>query len=263
MSAALRRGGAAAVPGALAASLLASGCLPAPATDDARAISGLYDIVIVLAVIVAAIVWGLLTFAILRYRRRRPADPTLEDVPPQIGGHIGLEALWTFVPLLTIFGIFGLTVLTLNAIDEPAADGQDAVELHVEAFQWGWRMSYPAAGVTVAGFREPGPEAVVPAGRPLRITLTAVDVIHSFYVPQFLYKRDAVPGRPHQFEMTIEQPGSYAGQCAEYCGLFHARMPFTITAVADEDFEAWLAALAASSSPDASVVPATSGAPSP
>ncbi len=238
--------------------LLVAGCLPEPATTEARSINGLYQIVLALGIVVALLVWGLLTLAILRFRRRRHIDDDAEAIPPQIGGHIGLEAVWTFVPLLTIFGIFGLTLVTLNDVER--SDGAAPVELHVEAFQWGWRMSYPAEGVSVEGFREPGPEAIVPVGEPLLITLTSVDVIHSFYVPQFLYKRDAVPGHPHTFELTVEQPGSFMGQCAEYCGLLHARMPFTIRAVDRGEFGAWLVAQrAAHGAPE--LPPAASASP--
>jgi cytochrome c oxidase subunit II len=93
----------------------------------------------------------------------------------------------------------------------------------------------------VSGLRETGPEFVLPVGEPVRITLVAADVVHAFYVPAFLFKRDAVPGRETVFEITIEQPGSYGGQCAEFCGTFHSRMPFTIRAVSRTEFEAWLA----------------------
>jgi cytochrome c oxidase subunit 2 len=81
----------------------------------------------------------------------------------------------------------------------------------------------------------------VPVGRPIRLTLAAQDVIHSFYVPVFLFKRDAVPGRESIFEFTVEEPGTYRGQCAEFCGVFHSRMPFSIRAVPEAEFVAWLA----------------------
>lgn len=217
--------------------LLLAGCLPDPASREGRSISSLYQFVLVLAVIVAAIVWGLLSVAILRYRRR-PADRASEAIPPQIGGHIPLEALWTIVPLLTILIIFGLTLVTLDDVE--ARRGDDPIELHVEAFRWGWRMSYPAEGVAVEGFLDPGPEAVVPVGRPLQITLTSADIIHAFYVPEFLYKRDAIPGHPQVFELTVERAGTYTGQCAEFCGVFHSRMPFSIRAVGESEYEAWL-----------------------
>jgi cytochrome c oxidase subunit 2 len=82
---------------------------------------------------------------------------------------------------------------------------------------------------------------VVPAGEPIHIVLTATDVIHSFYVPQFLFKRDAIPGRPNEFDLTIDEPGAYGGQCAEFCGVFHDRMTLTVRAVTRPQYDAWLA----------------------
>ena len=112
---------------------------------------------------------------------------------------------------------------------------------NVEAFRWGWRMTYPSDGVSVEGVLAPGPVAVLPVGRQVQIKLSANDVIHSFFVPQFLYKKDAIPGHPNTFTITIAEPGTYAGQCAEFCGVFHSQMPFTIRAVSDTDYQAWLA----------------------
>jgi cytochrome c oxidase subunit 2 len=157
------------------------------------------------------------------------------------------EVIWTTGPLVAIVILFSLTLLTLNTVN--AAPSPGAVKLDVEAFRWGWRMTYPDEGVSVEGVRAPGPEAVLPVGRQIAITLTAQDVIHSFFVPQFLYKRDAIPGHPNTFTIDIQQPGSYAGDCAELCGIYHAQMPFTITAVSDADYQAWLAEQRAAASP--------------
>lgn len=240
--------------------LVTAACLPEPATRQGRSISALYEAVLILALVVMTVVWGLITVAIVRYRRR--GRGATDSLPPQIGGHVGLEALWTIVPLLMIFGIFGGTLFTLNEVER--RESASPVELHVEAFRWGWRMTYPTEGVEVSGFLDPGPQAVVPAGQPLLINLTSVDVIHSFYVPQFLYKRDAVPGVTHEFELTIEEEGTFIGQCAEFCGLFHARMPFSIRSVPQAEYEAWLAEQqAASQSAAASPPAATPGQVSP
>jgi cytochrome c oxidase subunit 2 len=93
----------------------------------------------------------------------------------------------------------------------------------------------------VVGTPDDPPEAVLPTGGPVRVVLTSPDVIHSFYVPEFLFKRDAIPGRTTSFDLTIERPGIYRGRCAEFCGLDHWRMRFTIRAVSPTEFEAWLA----------------------
>ena len=84
-------------------------------------------------------------------------------------------------------------------------------------------------------------EALLPVDAPIRFRLTSLDVIHSFYVPAFFFKRDVIPGRTNEFEITIEEPGVYGGQCAEFCGLSHGRMFFTIRAVEQAEYDAWLA----------------------
>jgi len=108
------------------------------------------------------------------------------------------------------------------------------------------------------GVSPDGPEAVLPVGEPVRVVVTSHDVIHSFYVPVFLFKRDAIPGRESSFDFTIADPGTYGGQCAEFCGVYHSRMPFTIRAVSPAEFETWL-----SSQPKSSPAATASGAASP
>jgi cytochrome c oxidase subunit II len=218
-------------------SLAAAACLPAPATTEAREVASLYTIFLGAAAVVAAIVVGLATWSIVRYRAREH-----RDLPVQTHGDTRLEILWTVVPILTIAALFGFTLVTLGRVDkvEPVEPDRGA-EVSVTAFRWGWTFTYPAEGITVSGVQEPGPEVVVPVGEPITVHLNSADVVHSFYVPQFLFKRDVVPGRENVFQFTVEEAGSYGGQCAEFCGLYHARMPFTVTAVARSDYEAWLA----------------------
>jgi len=105
--------------------------------------------------------------------------------------------------------------------------------------RWGWTFEYDG-GPTITGSGVPGPEAVVPADELVRFDVTSQDVIHSFYVPRFLAKYDAIPGRTYPFAVTIAQ-GTYGGECAEFCGVLHAYMPFTIRAVPRAEFEAWIA----------------------
>ena len=76
----------------------------------------------------------------------------------------------------------------------------------------------------------------------VHVTLTGNDVVHAFYVPRFLFKQDAIPGRENEFAFTVDEPGRYGGQCAEFCGVYHSGMPFTIVAVTRPEYEAWLAA---------------------
>jgi cytochrome c oxidase subunit II len=219
-------------------SMAAVACLPAPATTEARDVASLYTIFLAVAAVVATIVIGLASWAIFRYRSRGQ-----EDLPVQTHGNTRLEILWTVVPAVTIAALFGFTLVTLARVDKfDPVEPQRGAEIEVTAFRWGWTFTYPAEGVTVSGVQEPGPEVVVPVGEPITVRLNSVDVVHAFYVPRFLFKRDVVPGRENVFQFTVEEAGSYGGQCAEFCGLYHARMPFTVTAVSRADYEAWLAA---------------------
>jgi cytochrome c oxidase subunit 2 len=235
--------------------LAVAGCMPTPETTQANDIDFLYLIAQILAAGVGITVYGLLVFMIVRYRRRRPPAPG--EMPPQIHGNNVLEVIWTGIPLLIVTFLFGMTVWTLVRIGDPQP-GQP-VQLSVLAYRWGWRMTYSDFGVVVqsSGPGE-GPVAVLPVGEPVTVTLTSQDVIHSFFVPQFLYKRDAIPGMTNVFTVNIDNPGVYAGQCAEFCGMYHYAMPFTIQAVSPAEFQAWLTQqeARASASP-APTVPAT------
>jgi cytochrome c oxidase subunit 2 len=220
---------------AAAAAFLVAGCLPGAATAESRDVATLYGGFMLAAAAVALIVYGLATFAILRYRGG-PDDP----LPVQRRGDWRLEGLWTAIPILTVLVLFGGTLVVLNRVD--AHTDTPATDIHVQAFRWGWSFTYPSDGVTVSGIGDPGPEVVLPAGRPIRLTITSADVVHAFYVPLFLFKRDAIPGRENRYEFTITDAGTYRGQCAEFCGIYHSRMSFAIRAVSQPEFQAWLAA---------------------
>jgi cytochrome c oxidase subunit 2 len=220
----------------VATGLVAGGCLPAPVTTEGRRTAEVYTTFVAVAAVVAVVVIGLSVFAIIRYRAR--GDDTL---PRQVVGNTRLEAIWTGIPLLTVAVLFGLTVLVLNGFDD-ATRASASVEIRVTAYRWGWRFEYPAEGVRVEGIGKPGPEAYVPVGENVHLNLTGVDVIHAFFVPQFLFKKDAVPGRTNSFAFTVDTPGRYGGQCAEFCGIYHSQMPFTIVAVTRAEYDAWLAA---------------------
>ena len=109
---------------------------------------------------------------------------------------------------------------------------------------WGWRFSFPDEGVTVlsdpSGEGVPGPELWLPQRRDVRVELTSNDVIHAFWVPDFLFKRDAIPGRVNVFDVTPTTTGTYHGVCSEFCGLNHAFMTFTVKVVPADAFDRWL-----------------------
>jgi cytochrome c oxidase subunit 2 len=234
----------------------AAGCVPTPATAEGREIASLYSLFLGAAAVVAVIVVGSTTWAILRYRRRT------DELPRQTYGNTRLEAIWTLLPAVTVVVLFVAGFLVLLRLESRAAT--PGAEVEVTAYRWGWSFTYPTADVTISGIGQPGPEVVLPVDEPIRVRLTGADVIHSFYVPEFLFKRDANPGRITEFEFTIEEEGTYRGQCAEFCGVYHARMPFSIVAVPRAEYDAWLAANAdgAGESPAADDAPA-GASPSP
>ena len=230
------RGSARGAVAAAAVAFVVAGCLPAAATAEGREIGNLYDVFVVIGAGVFILVYALATFAIVRYRvlRRRDAGE-----PRQIEGNDLVEAIWTAIPVVIVGGLFIGTLAVLSRTEARAAT--PAAEIEVRGFRWGWRFSYRDEGVQVSGIGIPGPEVVVPVGQPIRFVITSDDVIHSFYVPQFLFKRDVLPGRQNVFDITVEEAGTYRGQCAEFCGVGHAAMPFTVRAVTPDAYAAWLA----------------------
>jgi cytochrome c oxidase subunit 2 len=239
----------AAVAGLLVAVVLAiAGCAPAadgnawpgffapPASSaEGERIDSLYVWVFAVAVGVFLLVEGLLLWIVFRYRRR----PTAEGLPPQTHGNNLLEVIWTAIPALIVAGMFVATVDTLAFVEELDAEPQGVV-VDVTGFQWQWTFAYEAEGLSFTGADAEGPVMALPVGERVRFRLHATDVIHSFYVPMFRYKQDVVPGRVNQFDMVIQEPGTYAGQCAEFCGLLHYAMSFTVEAMSRADFDAWV-----------------------
>jgi cytochrome c oxidase subunit 2 len=231
------RGRRVAAVGALLTALVA-GCMPDPVTEQARAVRDLWSQFLIASVLVGGTVWVLITVALVRYRRPRRAPDAVAEMPRQTHGSTRLEIAWTAIPIVIILVLFALTMGALGRID---ARSPGSVTVQVDAFRWQWRFDYPGTGVSVVGGPDTPAELIVPAGEPIHFVLTSSDVDHSFYVPQFLFKRDAIPGFPNQFDITIDEPGVYRGQCAEFCGVFHARMLLSVRALSRADFDAWLA----------------------
>ncbi len=228
-----------------------AGCdaaFPAPgSTTQGRDIRSLYDILLVPVVVIFVLVEGILVWCLVRYRRGRD-----ETLPPQTHGNNVLETAWTVIPLVVVLAAFGLSMETLGQVDALAASPRETID--VSAFQWYWRFQYVDHGVTVDGLGTQ-PELVLPVGETIRLNLHSDNVIHSFYVPQFLFKRDVVPGHDNQFDITIDDPGVYRGQCAEFCGLDHAAMIFSVRGVSPTEFTTWIEQQQAKASASAAASP--------
>lgn len=235
-----------AVAALVVVTLLASGCLPESATAEGREVAWLYNVFMAAAAVVFFVVVALLTWSVLRYRGRPGRNAAL---PAQVHGNLGLEVVWWALPTALVAVLVVLTAVVLSDVD--AGTDDPALTLAVDGFQWGWRFTYQEAGVVVAGTAADPPTVYLPVDEPIAFVVTSEDVVHSFNVPAFLFKRDAIPGRHTRFELVIDRAGTYTGQCGEFCGLLHSYQYFTIEAVPRAEFDAWLATLAAEADAEA------------
>jgi cytochrome c oxidase subunit 2 len=239
---------------ALAAGLLLTACgstfgMPAGGDSQGQDITHLWQIFFWASVGVASIVYGLIFWSLLRYRRRGRTD-----TPPQFREHMPLEITYTTIPILIVAALFVVTMRTEGRVLALSPDPD--VTVHVEGYTWGWRFAYEGTGIEVSSTPDGAPpELVLPEGETTRIVLTSQDVIHAFFVPGFLFKRDAIPGRTSEFQLSPDRTGSYQGECAEFCGLDHAFMRFSVRVVPSSEYQTWVAqhqTTEVSPSPDAS-----------
>lgn len=234
---------------------------PPAASVQGKATETLYQVVFIIGAAIFFLVEGLILYASIRYRRRKDDDGTL---PPQIHGSNVLEVLWTVIPIAIVAFLFFFSWQTLNTVDAVSPDPKLKVE--VTGFQWQWQFSYPDQGVTIVGLPDKHPELVVPVNQVIQVSLQSRDVIHGFYVPAFLFKRDVIPGKTNVFDLTPTEIGTFTGQCTQFCGLMHWNMQFAVRVVSQADFDAWIAGAKAtptpaqpSPSPSGDVGPAPSG----
>jgi cytochrome c oxidase subunit 2 len=206
---------------------------PDPSSVQGGEVVDLWRVFVLASIVVGGIVIGLIVFSVIRYRGGKHGEPAT------FNKHIPLEIVYTAIPVLIVAGLFYATFGVEQKVDSTSAEPQLTVD--VTAFDWSWRFSYPGSGVTVTGLPGHPPTLVLPEGRVVRIVLTSADVIHAFYVPDLLFKRDAIPGRVNVFQIVPDRTGTFRGQCAEFCGLDHARMTFLVRVVPGADFDTWVA----------------------
>jgi cytochrome c oxidase subunit 2 len=241
-----------------AVALIAGGCeavsLRDPVTDQALLVRDLYNLVFAVAAVVFVLVEGLIIWSVIRYRRK-PSDTKL---PVQTHGNLVLELVWTAIPMITVFLLFIASWNVLNVVD--ARDASKAeVKVEVVGYQWQWKFAYPDNGIEVFGTPDQNPELVVPLGKVVQVTLVSQDVNHGFYIPQFLFQRDLVPGHVNVFQFTPNKLGTFTGQCSAFCGLLHHAMRFTVRVVTPEEYATWLV----DTKPKPSPSPSESPSPSP
>lgn len=204
-------------------------------TEEAQTVNTVWWLFFWIAMAVGTLVGVLVVYCVIRFRRRSPA------LPRQVRHNVPIEILYTVVPILIVAA---LSVVTLVSLAELEREDEPDVVVDVTAFQWQWRFEYPASGVVVSGAeRADRPVLVLPSGSTVRFRLTSQDVIHAFWIPEFRFKRDMWPGEVQEFDVAmLDRTGEFpdAGACAEYCGLDHATMRFSLRIVTPDEFDAWL-----------------------
>jgi cytochrome c oxidase subunit II len=229
--------GAAAAGAAAIVVLLAAGCtehgLPTPSTEQAEDAADLWRIALIAAAVVGGVTMTLIVWSAIRYRRRSDA------LPEQGSSHLTFEIVCITIPVAIVAGLFAFTVTTESKVTALSPDPDVVVD--VVGYKWGWTFTYPDEGVKSSPGNDGAPAVLaVPVGASVRFNLRSVDVIHSFWVPQFLEKRDLIPGIDNAIEVDVTRTGTWTGRCAEFCGLDHWRMNFEVRALEPADFEAWL-----------------------
>lgn len=181
--------------------------------------------------LVAAVVFGLVFFALIRYRRR-------SDELPGVGeGRPLLEGVYALLLAGVVVFLLAMTFRTDDEVTEVVAN--PGLEMEVTAFQWGWRFAYLDEDVAVVGDDRDPPVLVVPTDTTVRFTLRSRDVIHAFWIPELRFKRDAFPGRETSFDLSFDDDAT-VGRCAEFCGLAHGEMTFRVLPLQPDAFEDWL-----------------------
>jgi cytochrome c oxidase subunit II len=225
------------------------GMIP-PVTKQGQVVLTLWRGSWVAAWIVGIVVWGLILWAVLFHRKRS------DRVPDQVRYNLPIEVLYTVLPFVMIGVLFYFTARDENYVD--ALPAKPDVVVNVIGFQWSWEFQYPQYKVPGSDYGSvtelgqmwngstPGNESAlplleIPENETVRFNLTSTDVIHSFWINPFEFKRDVIPDHPNHFQVTPTSTGSFIGRCSELCGVYHSRMLFNVKIVTPAQFKAWIA----------------------
>ncbi|WP_308193529.1 cytochrome c oxidase subunit II [Nonomuraea sp. MG754425] len=230
------------------------GLLPDHITEQGAIVQNLWNGAWIAALATGAVVIGLIIWATIFHHKRKAKA----ELPPQVRYNLPIEMLYTLIPLVMVSVFFFFTARDGEALTR--VDGDAQVKVKVEAFQWSWRFTTttsdgktlkPVVGVPVSDYHQ-GPQLVLPQNKKIEFDLETDDVIHSFWIPEFLFKRDVIPGIPEgdpgrKFEVTtLNKTGVFAGRCAELCGVDHSRMLFSVKLVTDAEWNQYLTTQAGS-----------------
>jgi cytochrome c oxidase subunit 2 len=224
-------------PAATPDSLVSSTNIFAPASTPAKTIFGLSMFVLALTAVIFVVVAGLLVHSAVKFRAR---DTDADREPPQVYGSTQIELAWTVIPVLIVFVLFLATARVIHAVQDapkPAA----ALDVTVIGHQFWWEFRYPKLGIVTAN------ELHIPASDPAHPTptflkLLSADTDHSFWVPELGGKTDLIPNRVNEMWLDPPRPGIYLGQCAQYCGMQHAKMLLRVSVDRPAEFAAWVSA---------------------
>ncbi|MCU1513759.1 MAG: cytochrome oxidase subunit [Microbacteriaceae bacterium] len=235
------------------------GFLPAGsdgATNHTSGITGLWVTSWIVLLGVGLITWGLIIWAAIVYRRRKGQT----GLPVQMRYNLPIEIFYTIVPLILVLGFFAFTAKEQNSIEAPTKNPDVQVEVYGK--RWAWDFNYVNAGPSDKGVYSPGiqaeenekadgtideskiPVLYLPVNKSVQIKIASRDVAHSFWIVDFLYKKDNIPGKDNYMYFTPTKEGTYAGKCAELCGDYHSLMLFKVKVVSESVYENYLQSLA-------------------
>ena len=199
-----------------------------PISSRGRSISNLFMLTLILAAVIMVALCSVLAYILIRFRSRPGGEATRG-----VGHTHQIEAAW-IIGIVVLFAILGFfMVRSMQAVTAPAE--APAITIQVVGHQWWWEFRYPDSNVVTAN------ELHVPVGTSLRFQIDGADVIHSFWVPQFGWKVDAIPGKSNSMTVEVDKTGTFEGACTEFCGAQHAWMRIRVIAEPASDFQAWIA----------------------
>jgi cytochrome c oxidase subunit 2 len=213
---------------------------PEGVTDRTDGIHGLWMGSWLAAMLVGVLVWGLIGYACVKFRRRRD-----DEVPVQTRYNLPIEILYTVAPVVMVLVFFFFTVTVQNDVLAQADESGKTADhtITVVGQQWSWTFNYDkddaldgSTTVYDGGTTADRPTLVLPVNESVDIQLRSPDVIHSFWVPAFLFKMDVIPGRHNHFGFTPTREGTFVGRCAELCGVYHSRMLFNVKVVSADEY---------------------------
>jgi len=250
----------AAIPLAVVTSLVLAACTPQMqlgwlptepgTTNQVDRVIGLWVTSWIVLLGVGIITWGLIIWAAVVYRRRKGQT----GLPVQLRYNMPIEILYTVIPLILIIGFFAFTARDQEAIEEPLADPDVTIEVYGK--RWAWDFNYVNENVYYQGIqaqeREDGqldistvPTLYLPVGQKVEVKIESRDVLHSFWIVDFLYKKDMIPAKSNYWYFIPEKEGSYVGKCAELCGEYHSLMLFNVEVVSQDEYDAYIESLRA------------------